>query len=404
MEEKKETKRIKNEKGVAYLVVMSTLAILAVLSLQMQQNSALNSSLSTMVKDKIKSEYNAKSGFNLALYLFTIGDAVTLYTNQMMGSKEPAADSQESHWNLINSLPPIGGDMILALNKSKNPKDPFQLLGVMNKKNREIMQLFSGSFQVNINDENGKINLNNCLSGQCKETVDSLEALFSSPAESAFLESKDINPKELAYSIKDFINNSPNASLKSGTRDESAYYRNQEPPYVAKNRPLDDISELKLIRGFEDDEVYEIFSPYMTVYPVADSSGTKPILININTAKPELIASLVPSSLENQCREKFIKKMAQLQKDRQAPASSKEAIKNFFSDTLCYSADGGAKKEDRQKWFTTKSEAFQFTIVGNTNKMQTRLKVVIQRAESNGKSGSLSQKSSGRSYQILSWH
>ena len=199
------------------------------------------------------------------------------------------------------------------------------------------------------------------------------------------MENKDLDPVKLAYQIKDFINSSGKASPQSGTKDENAYYRNQKDSYSAKNRPLRDISELRMIQGFKDDDVFNIFSPYMTVHPVPAASGNKPVLVNINTAKPELIASLVPSAVGDQCREKFIKKMAQLRKKKSPFATDAKSLKNVFKDSLCYSAETGAEKNSREKWFTTHSKAFQFTIQGNTHKMQTRLKVVIERAGS-GKS------------------
>lgn len=395
----------RREKGVAYLVVMGALSFVALLAVQTTLNTALNKQLSLMTQDKIKSEYNAKSGLNLGLYLFTITDAMTLYMNQTGDKGAVNSDSIESHWQLINGLPAFGSDTIAVLEKTKNPKshDSYGLFGVMNEKNREIMNLFTGSFSVKIADENGKINVNNCITGRCEETVESLYALFSSPVEKAFLESKNINPKELAYRIKDFINSSPNASRESGNSNKNEYYGRQNPPYSAKAQALAELDELKLVQGW-DDEIHEIFSPYLTIYPTPEASGHKPVLVNINTAKPELIASLVPSSLSNNCRDKFVRKMAQLSQEKQAPAAKNQALKLFFDDTLCYSQETSNDKEgDRKKWFTTDSKAFQFTIKGNTNKIQTKLKVVIQRSKSKKSEKDSSGQGQKRSFQILSW-
>lgn len=399
-EEQENIKTDRRQQGIAYLLVMMTMVVMSLLFQQTYRESTLNTRLAHMSTDRISAEYNAKSGFNLGLFFFTISDAASLYMNQMTGSKDKPIDSIESYWNYMNSLPAIGSDLVAAVEKDKKSKDSFGLKGVMNKKNRDIMNLFRGGFTIRIADENGKINVNNCLSGQCKATVQSLISLFSSPPEQAFLESKEIDPIQLAYQIRDFINSSSNASPQSGVSDESAYYQEQSPSYKAKNRPLNNVTELKLVRGFKNDEVFEVFSPYLTTHPIPEASGNKPFLVNMNTAKPELIASLVPSSSGNNCREKFIKKMAQLEKNRQATAPDKKSLENFFNDSLCYSNATGPDKEDRKSWFTTNSHAFMFTITSNTNKMQTRLKVVIGRAGSEGQGA---QSKSERSFRILSW-
>ena len=59
-------------------------------------------------------------------------------------------------------------------------------------------------FVLKVEDEQSKINVNFCAQGRCSETLLMLESLFSCPAEQRFLDQKNVNPKELAYKIKDW--------------------------------------------------------------------------------------------------------------------------------------------------------------------------------------------------------
>jgi general secretion pathway protein K len=58
-----------------------------------------------------------------------------------------------------------------------------------------------------------------------------------------------------------------------------------ERPYLAANRPLTDVAELALVRGF-DDNVRARLRPFVTALPRFTP-------VNVNTASPELLAALV---------------------------------------------------------------------------------------------------------------
>lgn len=58
----------------------------------------------------------------------------------------------------------------------------------------------------------------------------------------------------ISDSIQDWIDRDDNPRINGA---ESDYYQSLTPPYMAKNGPIDDISELKLIRGIRDNlEIY----------------------------------------------------------------------------------------------------------------------------------------------------
>ncbi|MCG8589932.1 MAG: type II secretion system minor pseudopilin GspK [Proteobacteria bacterium] len=89
------------------------------------------------------------------------------------------------------------------------------------------------------------------------------------------------DPRELARNLVDWLDED-SERIRGG--DENEYYRRQNPPYVAANRPLLSVEELQLIEGF-DGAFVRALAPYVTVYPVAEGGG-----INLNTAPSWVLA------------------------------------------------------------------------------------------------------------------
>ena len=67
---------------------------------------------------------------------------------------------------------------------------------------------------------------------------------------------------------------------------EDGYYLGMDPPYLAANRPFQDASELRLVRGV-DRNTWLKLKPFVTALP---ESGTP---VNVNTASPEVLAAII---------------------------------------------------------------------------------------------------------------
>lgn len=93
----------------------------------------------------------------------------------------------------------------------------------------------------------------------------------------------------LLPALLDWIDTDSDPRFPNGAEDD--YYTELPDPYRTANQPLSDVSELALIRGF-DDEVREKLAPYVTVLP-----GQTPI--NINTADATVLVSLAPAMDES---------------------------------------------------------------------------------------------------------
>ena len=323
--------------------------------------------------------------------------------------KQDLVDSRDSLWNMINSVPPLGANSLemLKLAGEGQQEDVFKITGIMNEESAQLMGLFEDQFSILIADEGHKINVNDCTVGRCEETLNSLIALFSCPAEKEFLKSKNINPQELAYRIKDFI--SKETSTQSGYSDKHTPYQNQNPPYKAKELSLDTVEELRMIAGW-DDEVHKVFSPYLTVYPIDNKHTKQKTLININTAPRELLACLVPQANDSGCGEKFARKMQEIDKQKMQLAKNTSEANKFIAEQMCFTKDSindeDAKitSDNPSQWFGVRSDVFRVTIEGESGLAQTKVVAVIRRIMPKNKDNNRDKQKVKRSYEILYWH
>ncbi len=138
------------------------------------------------------------------------------------------------------------------------------------------LPLPGGYISGKIRDEQGKININNLLSGDEQDplTRSRIERLL------VLLE----QDQGLIQAVIDWMDPDVEAIPPDGAEDD--YYIGLEYPYLAANRPMQHISELRLVKGFSQ-EIYDLLVPYLTALP--DNTA-----INLNTAKPEVIAAIVP--------------------------------------------------------------------------------------------------------------
>ena len=87
---------------------------------------------------------------------------------------------------------------------------------------------------------------------------------------------------ELAPALLDWLDGDINATFPDGAEDDE--YLRADIPYRAGNRPLVDVSELRLVKGYTPEAMLAL-EPHVTVLPV-------PTPININTATPIVLQAL----------------------------------------------------------------------------------------------------------------
>ncbi|MEN9572993.1 MAG: hypothetical protein RL514_848 [Verrucomicrobiota bacterium] len=192
--------------GIALLIVMLVILVLAVLAGGFAYSVKVETTLARNASHDQEFEWLGRSGVELARFF--------------VAQKFPTEpyDALNQKW--------AGGP--LGTNEALNS---VSLTGV---------QLGAGTFNVKLTDCERKLNINFAaplVLGQALKAcgVDVTEA------------------GQIADSIQDWIDRDDRARLSGA---ESEFYLSQTPPYQAKNGPLDDLSELMLIRGVVPDMFY----------------------------------------------------------------------------------------------------------------------------------------------------
>ena len=137
------------------------------------------------------------------------------------------------------------------------------------------MPIENGELTGYIEDQQGLFNLNNLVKGG-KVNLAQL-ANFQRLLSTLGL------PTALAGALADWIDADSEPQPQGGAEDD--FYLALQPPYLAANRPLIDVDELALVRGF-DDGVRARLRPFVTALPRFTA-------VNANTASPEVLAAVV---------------------------------------------------------------------------------------------------------------
>lgn len=123
------------------------------------------------------------------------------------------------------------------------------------------IQFPGGTVQVRVEDEGGKLNIN-------QGNEESLTALFTA------LEFPPGQVRTIVDSILDWRSRGDQPRPYGA---KSSYYMGLDPPYVARNGPLETVEELGWVRGFENSPFLPRLSEFLTVQGTAQG-------VNINTA------------------------------------------------------------------------------------------------------------------------
>lgn len=142
----------------------------------------------------------------------------------------------------------------------------------------------NASIQGCIVDMQGKFNINNLLNAEGAVVPFYATQLRRLLAELNIDQTK-------ADAIIDWVDTDLNATIPDGAEDD--YYSALEGGYRAANMPMVSVSELQLVKGFssaveEEIEDYELLLPHISALPTING----PTQVNVNTATPEVLASL----------------------------------------------------------------------------------------------------------------
>ena len=147
-----------------------------------------------------------------------------------------------------------------------NPTPPFPVAG--------------GTVEGCIVDLQGRFNLNNLAD------IDPTKAQDARAQFERLLDALGISTSKAA-AVVDWVDEDVN--IVNGDGAEDSYYSQLNPPYLPANRRFTHLSELKLVKGFnepDDEKDYADLIPHLSVLPESTP-------LNVNTATPPLMRSLI---------------------------------------------------------------------------------------------------------------
>lgn len=305
------TKRsARSREGVALIVAITTVAILAVMLADMHETTGTAFAVSSAQRDALQAEYMAKSATNLTRLLIAKEPEVRRFVDPLYRAATGRPAPQLPVWDFANEI-------LSPFCTPEDQRGTLMELGIQFGDTEGFDDL-PGECQVRVVSENGKINVNDPLfldGDQARNSVANqlfaltggylpqspYDALFSREDETGTLTTRiDLVAAVIDWWDRDIQRTDfdPGAGETrtggTGTEDD-AVYQMRDDPYRNKNAPFDSLQELRLVRGFTDDFWATFVEPIpndpesriMTIY----ASG----LINLNEATAQVLLGRVCS-------------------------------------------------------------------------------------------------------------
>lgn len=187
-------------------------------------------------------------------------------------------------------------DFLQVILKDKDSRDAFTEELITKGVAQRPFLIENASIEVEATDLSGCININSLVN-----TAGSIDTVTNARLTQLFT-NRGITVN-LTQAIADWIDDDLTDTIPNGAED--SYYMNLEKPYRTAQSPLVSINELRLIKGFEDDEIYSNVSELVRgTYDKDSGQFSSPSLcafntthtttININTASVEVLESIQP--------------------------------------------------------------------------------------------------------------
>jgi len=261
---------MKNERGVAMLLAIVAMLIMAFLAAQIASRSALEFEAGASSYDQLKAYHLAKIGVEMS--------RLKIYVYRMIQSKfGDKLQQNQADLDMIWQIPfkwPLSADMIPGV--SLIQKDEIAEI------NKET--LIDGIIDASTEGEGGKIDVNDLASPSenfRKATSQQLQKIIQDRLDAdddwARENRNRIKPEEIVNNIADWIDE--DSEGQNGGSEESPYRNDIKPP----NRSMKTLEELHMVAEVND-EIFKILAPRLTVYGIKG--------ININLAGKEILKSL----------------------------------------------------------------------------------------------------------------
>lgn len=285
---------------MALMLVLSTLTIMTIMLADFQDETAaeLGSSLST--RDALRAEFAARSGLNLARLLIAAEPSIRKQLAPMLmlmgGGMAPP---QIPVWEFADQV--LG-----AFNDAAGAKS-FAALATVDMERGKNLGLQNAAFDVDIVDEDSKVNLNSAARDALSQNrvAMALLGLTGSPQYDPMFSGRDgdgqySDRQQVCGAIIDWVDSNQDTSAcdpLSGSvpnaGSEDSFYQLLDPPYYRKNAPFDSLEELHMVRGVSDDYWSTFIDPDPNDPKKRNVTVWGQGKINVNTANAQTLLGLI---------------------------------------------------------------------------------------------------------------
>jgi general secretion pathway protein K len=339
-------------RGVALILVLTTIAILTSIGVDFSYGSRVSLRLAENSRDELRAYYLARSAVSLSRLLLYFQRQLDLtggaFAKQFLGALPPGQTpgASPTRTTTTTGVPPTPGAPAAAAAPTNNlgirlwevlPIDSNALTGLLGggdtsalgadrpepgqgrRENAPLLPLeggpvhsfggFEGSFKAKIEDENSRINVRGLdgLRDTPLATYTQLRAMMGDQKYDFIFDEADaqndrVRREDVVVAMKDWIDidetgsaidpNSAGNPFVNAFGDENSSYDRYEPRYKAKNAPFDSLEELFMVRGVND-RFMAAFGDRLTVWLDVNAK------LNINTDDPQQMMTNILAAAKN---------------------------------------------------------------------------------------------------------
>lgn len=289
--------RLRRQRGVALVMVLGSLAILAVVLTEFQDETSADLGHALSERDGIKAEYAARSAVNLSRLLIaaepTIRQAVGPLLAFMGG---------------VNQLPVWEfTDAVMGLFNDAAGAQRFKMLAPIDPSEGKALGMSGAGFEVEVIDEDSKVNFNLAARGDAfsqQRLALMLLGLTGGVQFNPLFDERDHDGNfssrlDVCSAVVDWVDPDTDAFSCEVTGQfvaagaEDAYYQTLPGGYERRNNAFDSLEELHLVRGVSDD----FWTTFIEPKPFEPSSRIGTVWgqgkVNVNTANAQTLLAVI---------------------------------------------------------------------------------------------------------------
>ncbi len=275
------------DRGVALVVVLTGIAILAAFSTEFAYRTRVDIQVASNLERRVQAYFHARSAMEIARLVITSQKFVDQAVAAFGGGVPGLAKGNFELWRYACKFAEVFSTSSLN----------FMGLELMNLKGQPGIGVEQGGFSCEVTPEDSRINLNASLTAADRKAMfTKLYALLRGQVDEEAGPRDDRKAVELILNIMDWtdpddersdIDSNGNFVQAAGAGENVDYAKYG---YRARNAKMDSVEEVRLVEGMTDD-LFCRFGRQFTVYPTEK--------LNVNEAELPLIKAIVCDNLLN---------------------------------------------------------------------------------------------------------